>query len=176
MEAAALDEWLEGLLRQQLADGFPDLRGAEASITLPVSERLLNDVLAKTIPRSVPVSELHVTPQADDRFLIRFRVGSSSLLPRLTIALAIDRQPELRALPILVLRIETTGLMMLAGPVLRMLNALPAGIVVRDDRLHVDLRALADRHGVGSYLEYLSDLRIHTVNGAVVVTVRGGVR
>jgi hypothetical protein len=171
-----VDERLERLLRRQLADGFPDLRGAEAAITLPVSERLLNDVLVETIPPSVPVRELHVTPQADDRFLVRFRVGSSSFLPRVTIALAIDRQPELPTVPVLVLRIETTGLMVLAGPLLRMLNALPAGVIVKDDRIHLDLRALADRRGVGSYLGYLNELRIHTVDGAVVVTVRGAVR
>ena len=41
---------LERLLRQQLDNGFSDLRGAEAAITLPVSERLLNELVAGALP------------------------------------------------------------------------------------------------------------------------------
>jgi hypothetical protein len=171
-----VDERLERLLQRQLADGFPDIRGAQAAITLPISERLLNEVLAETIPRSAPITDLHVLPEAGDRFVVRFRVGSSSLLPRVKIVLAIETQPDLPALPILVLRLETTGLMMLAGPVLRLLNALPDGIAVKDDRIHVDLRALAERRGFAPYLDYLDQLRVNTVGGAVVLTVHGKIQ
>ena len=171
-----MDERIERVLRRQLADGFPDIRGAQAAVTLPISERLLNEVLLESIPRSVPITDLHVTPDTDDRFVVRFRLGSSSLVPRLKIVLAIEAQPDLPALPILVLRLETTGLMILAGPVLRLLNALPAGITVKDDRIHVDLRALAERRGFAPYLEYLDQLRVNTVSGAVVVTVHGKIQ
>lgn len=171
-----MDERIERVLQRQLADGFPDIRGAQVAITLPISERLLNEVLTETIPGSAPVRNLHVTPEADDRFVVRFRVGSSPLLPRLKIVLAIEAQPDLPALPILVLRLETTGLMMLAGPVLRLLNALPAGIAVKDDRIHVDLRALAERRGFAPYLDYLDQLRVNTVSGSVVLTVHGRIR
>jgi len=171
-----MDERLERVLQRQLADGFPDVRGAQAAITLPISERLLNELLAETIPRSVPVTDLRVTPEAGDRFVVRFRVGSSSLVPRLKIVLAIEAQPDLPALPILVLRLETTGLMMLAGPVLRLFNALPDGITVKDDRIHVDLRALAERRGMAPYLDYLDQLRVNTLGGAVVLTVHARIQ
>jgi len=166
-----VDERIERLLQRQLAEGFPDIRGAQAAITLPISERLLNEVLAEAIPRSVPLTDLTVTPDAGDRFVVRFRVGSSSLVPRLKIVLAIERQPDLPALPVLVLRLETTGLMMVAAPLLRLFNALPAGIIVKDDRIHVDLRALAQSRGLASYLDYVDHLRVNTVSGAVVLTV-----
>jgi hypothetical protein len=172
----AVDEGIERVLRRQLADGFPDIRGAQAAVTLPISERLLNEVLVETIPRSVPITDLQVTPEADDRFVVRFRVGSSSLIPRLKMVLAIETQPDLPALPILVLRLETTGLMLLAGPALRLFNALPAGITVKDDRIHVDLRALAERRGFVPFLDYLDQLRVNTVSGAVVLTVHGRIR
>lgn len=171
-----VDARLERVLRRQLAEGFPDLRGADAAITVPVSERLLNEILAETIPRSVPVSELHVTPEPDDRFAVQFRVGSSPFIPLVKITFAIDRQPDLPAFPVIVLRMETPGLMMLAGPVLRLLNALPAGMTVKDDRIHVDLRALAERHRLATYLDYLDELRVHTVTGALVLTLRCRIR
>ena len=171
-----MDERIERVLRRQLGDGLPDVRGAQAAITLPISERLLNELVAETLPRSAPITELHVTPEAGDRFAVRFRVGSSALVPRVKIVLAVERQPDLPALPVLVLRLETTGLMMFAGPVLRFLNALPAGITVKDDRILIDLRALADRRGFGSYFDYLDQLRVTTVSGAVVLTVHGKIR
>ena len=171
-----MDERIERLLRRQLAEGFADVHGAHAAITLPISERLLNELIAETIPRSAPVTDLRVTPEAGDRFTVRFRVGSSTFLPHVKVVLAIERQPDLPASPIVVLRLETTGLMMLAGPVLRLLNALPAGIAVNDDRIHVDLRALAESRGLAGYLDYLDQLRVNTVSGAVVLTVLGRIR
>lgn len=171
-----MDERLERLLRQQLDSGFADLRGAEAAITLPLSERLLNELVAEAVPSSAPVRDLQIAPEAADRFSVRLRVGSSPLIPRLKIALSIDRQPELPASPVLVLKMESAGLMTLAGPMLRLLNALPAGIAVHDDRIHIDLRALADRRGLASFLDYLTELRVNTLPGAVVVTLRGRLR
>jgi len=171
-----VDERLERLLRQQLGSGFADLRGAEAAITLPVSERLLNELVAEAVPASAPVRDLQIAPEAADRFSVRLRVGSSPLIPRLKIALSIDRQPELPMSPVLVLKVESAGLMTLAGPMLRLLNALPAGIAVHDDRIHIDLRALADRRGLAPFLDYLTELRVNTVAGAVVLTLRGRLR
>lgn len=171
-----MDERLERLLRAQLTDGFPDLRGAEAAITLPLSERLLNDILTEFLPRSAPVSEVSITPEPSGRFTVRFRLGSSTLLPRMRVGVSIEAQPDLPALPILVLRLDTAGLMMLAGPVLRLLKALPAGVTVKDDRIHVDLRALAEQHGAGPLFDYLDALRVDTVPGAAILTIRGKVR
>jgi hypothetical protein len=66
--------------------------------------------------------------------------------------------------------------MLLAGPVLRLLNALPAGMTVKDGRIHVDLRDLAQRRGFAPYFDYLDSLRVNTVNGGVVLTVQGRIR
>ena len=68
-----------GLFRRQQASGFQDLRGAEASLTLPVSERLLNEAIAESLPRSAGVRELHVRPQAGDRFAVEPEVARRAL-------------------------------------------------------------------------------------------------
>ena len=168
-----MDERLVRLFRKQQASGFEDLHGAEASVTLPVSERLLNEVIAETLSRSAPVRELHVKPQAGDRFAVRARIGSSPLLPAFNLTLAIDRQPDLPASPVLVLRLETSGLLSLAGPALRFLNALPPGIRVESDRVYVDLTTLLASRDLVSYLAYIHELRVNTVDGVVVLFVRG---
>ena len=66
--------------------------------------------------------------------------------------------------------------MALARPVLRMLNALPEGIRVKDDRIHVDLRALAERYRLDMYFDQLDEIRVNSVEGSLVLAVRGRIR
>ena len=170
-----MDEWIGEMLRRQIETGFGDLRGADASLTLPISERLLNDILSRVLPPSAPIRDPHVCPEAGDRFQVRARLWTSTFLPPIRLRVIIDRQPEFPSSAVLVLRLERAAIMSLAGPFLRFMNALPDGVVVRDDRIRVDLRALLDRKGLAQYLDYVKELRINTVEGAVVLTVRGHV-
>jgi hypothetical protein len=168
-----VDQRFVELFRRQQASGFEDLRGAEASLTVPVSERLLNEAIAQSLPASAPVRELHVRPQAGDRFAVRVRLGSSPWLPAINLGLVIDRQPDLPSSPVLVLRLEASGLSALAGAALRFLNALPPGIRMEADRTFVDVATLLDAGGLGGYLTHVNELRVNTVDGAVVIFIRG---
>jgi len=156
------------------AGGLSDLAGAEASITLPVSKRLLNELASAAIPASVPVRDLDLTPLDGDRFLVRARIGSS-LLPILRLSVAIDRQAEFPEFPFLVLRLESTGLMVLARHVVRIIP-MPPWIHVDGDRMRVNLRTLADQHGVGHYLSYIDDLQVRTASGTVMLLLRARIR
>ena len=170
-----MDERFVRLFRRQQAAGFQDLRDADLTLTLPISEALLNELLAEAMPQTAPLREVRVTPQAGDRFLVRARLGSSSLLLPVKLTLAIDRQPDFPDSPVLVLRLEATGLLSLAGPALRFLNALPPGIRVEQDRLLVDLRALLEARGLSSYLDFVRELRVNAVDGRAVVSMRAAV-
>ena len=157
------------------AAGFEDVRGAELSATVPISERLLNELIQESLPPSLPVRDLHVTPQAGDRFGVRARLGSSSLIPPLKLTVVIHRQPDLPSLPVLVLKLEMGALTAFAGPALRFLDALPPGIHFDGDRIHVDIAKLLEQRGLGQYLAFIQRLEVHTTDGAVVATIRGGV-
>jgi hypothetical protein len=170
-----VDERFVRILMRQQAARFEDLRGAEVSATVPISERLLNEIVQESLPRSIPLRDLHVSPQAGDRFLVRARLGSSALLPPLKLSVLVDRQPDLPASPILVLKLEMGGLAAIAGPALRFLAALPPGIHVEHDRIHVDIAKLLEQRGLADYLAYIQRLEVHTADGAVLATVRGGV-
>jgi hypothetical protein len=163
------------VLERQQAIGFEDLRGADVSATVPISERLLNEWIRESLPQSIPVRDLHVAPLSGDRFVVRARVGSASFLPPLKVTVLIDRQPQLPTSPVMGLKLEMGALMSLAAPVLRFLDALPPGIRVDRDRILVDIAALLDRRGLGRYLEYVHALEVHTIDGAVVATIRAGV-
>jgi hypothetical protein len=165
---------VRALLRQRAA-GFEDVRGSEVAATLPVSERLLNELIRSAIPPSAPVRDLYVAAEAGDRFVVRARVGSSALIPALKIPVRIERQPQFPSSPVLVLRLELGALGLLAAPALRFFNALPAGIHLENDRLFVDLSRLARERGFAEYLEFVQRLEVHTTAAAVVVSIRGGI-
>ncbi len=171
-----MDPRLDALVTRLRATGFSDLRGARADITLPISDRLLNEALAQALPPSAPVRDLELASRPGNRIGLRFKVAAASFLPPLNVTLTIDEQPRLPASPVLVLKLEMGGLLSMAGSALRFLDALPPGIRVAGDRIHVDIAALLAQRGLGELLEYAEHLEVTTMAGAVVVNMRAGVR
>jgi hypothetical protein len=167
-----MDQRLLRLLNRQVATGLEDLRGAEAAVTLPVSDRLLNEIITEALPSPAKVRDLDVRAQPGNRFAVRAKVAAASFLPALNLTVAIDRQPELPASPVLVLRLELGGLLAVAGAALRFFDALPPGIRVENDRVHVDLAQLLERQGLSGLLEHLEHLHITTTEGTTILSVR----
>lgn len=169
-----MNERVAQLFDQVISGGLSGVSGAEASVTLPISSRLLNDLISAALPPSAPVQNLEVTPLDGDRFLVRGRIGSSSLLPPFQLTVAIDRQPEFPAFPFLVLRLESAGLRLLAGLVLRKIS-MPSWIQIEFDRIRVDLRSLADQNGVARYVDYVEQLNVKTIAGTLLLSLRARV-
>jgi hypothetical protein len=163
------EPWLD-LLREQQSTRFADLAGAHTVFTIPVSERLLNRIVADRLPRSAPVSELQLHPEDGNHVTISVKLSKFAFLPAVRVRFAIERQPDLPASPVLVLRIE--GKAALAGPALGFLNVLPPGVRLENDRLLVDLAALLAQYGASEVLLYLTAIEVTTVAGRVIVSGR----
>lgn len=160
------------LLREQRGSGFADIAGTRASLTAPVSDRLLTRIIASRLPSSLPmIRELDLRAVAGNQLVISLRAGPS-FLPAFTIRLAIDEQPVLPSSPVLVLRIVSQGLAAMGNTALRFLQALPPGLRLDGDRLYVNLATLLERYGAEGALQHLSGLEISTTEGRVVVSAR----
>lgn len=171
-----MDRALTALLERQFAEGFRDLQGAEASVALPVSDRLLNEIISGSLPPGGPVRELQVRARADNRFDVRVKVGSSPFFPAVNLAVVIERQPDLPSSPELVLRLEMSGLMAMAGPALRFLDKMPPGIRVDGEQIHVNIATLLAQRGFDAALQFLDQLRVTTAEGATIISIRARVR
>ena len=164
------------LLESLQASGFRDLAGAHLSATIPIGERLLNEIVGAVLPPSAPVRDVIVQPQAGNRLSVRVKLARLDFLPPITLALAIERQPELPASPALVLRIAgLPGLLGFAGPLL-VNPKLPPGVRLDGDRLTVDLAALLAHHGQGELLSYLERLHVTSEAGRLLVDLVARVR
>src|SRR5215203_5552624 len=106
---------LPSLLHQIRINRFREFAGAHLTTTIPFPETLVNHIIAETMPRNLPVRQVTLHPEGGDRLALRV-VPRAALIPALTIKLLIDRQPELPASPVLVLRMVTLpALLGLAG-------------------------------------------------------------
>ena len=173
MAGTDAEPWWVALLREQASGGFPDMAGAEAAVTLPISDRLISRLIAQRLPPSAPIRELEVRAHQGDQISVRMRLSKSAFLPPVQIRLAIEQQPQLPAAPTLVIGIVSQGLASLALNALKFVDVLPPGISFDGQRFVVDLRTLLDRYGTGWVLAYLTDLKITTADGRIVVRAEG---
>lgn len=164
-----LDPDLVAILRSLQATQFRDLAGSHVSARIPVSERLINEVVALTLPTNVPIREARVHPEPGDQFSVRV-TPRSAFLPSLTVKLAIERQPELPGSPVLVLRMATLGgLVGLAASVFPIAQMLPPGVRMEGELIHVDLHAQVAQRGFSNEFRYVRQLRVTTEDGWVIV-------
>jgi hypothetical protein len=168
-----LDAWWITLLRAQQDDGFPDLAGASASITLPISERLISRLIAERIPRSMPIRDVDLRAFEGDVVEIRVRLTRPAFLPPLHLRLAIVQQPQLPASPLIALAIVSEGVARLAAQALKFVDVLPRGVSFDGKRFVVDLAVLLRNSGAHEVFGYLTELRFSTVAGRIVVQARG---
>lgn len=167
--------WWLTLLSEQQREHFADIAGARVSVRLPLSERLLSRIVMAQLPLKSAIRTLEIHALAANEISVRVRLSTPALLPAFQIKLRIETQPKLPETPILILRLSSRGLSAVAKPILRLLDALPPGIALNGDRLHVDLRALAKRAGAADALRYLSLLELSTEPGRLIATIEAAV-
>jgi hypothetical protein len=165
-----LDPRLQRALEQLRAARFAEIKGARLSLSIPVGERLLNELVAAALPPSLPIRDVTIRPRASNTVQVRARVAKLDFLPPVTVTLDIDQQPQLPDTP-LGLRLRSfPGLTAIAGPLLSQ-KPLPPGLRLEGGRLFVDLAQLLDRAGFGDLIPLIERLHLATDEGRLVVEV-----
>ncbi|HJR61931.1 MAG TPA: hypothetical protein VJ813_21165 [Vicinamibacterales bacterium] len=161
------------ILNQLQSGRFRELSGARLTATVPVPEALLNELIAASLPPGAPVRGVTIHPGSDGRFSVRI-VPKAALLPAITLKLAIDEQPRLPDLPVLVLRLATlSGLFGLASGAVS--GMLPPGVKLEGDRIRVDLRTIAAQQGFAHVFEHVSQLLVTTEEGRLVLHLNAAI-
>jgi hypothetical protein len=171
-----VDAWWAALLRDQRSGRFPDLAGGAAAITLPVSDRLLTEVVGRLIAERAgpvgPVADLEILASPGNILTVRGRLTKSPIPLRIDVRLAIEQQPELPRSPVLALAIVSRGLVGMTAGFLKYIDVLPPGITFDGRRFAIDLAALSTRYGAAEVFSYLTELKITTAEHIVIVHAR----
>jgi len=164
------------LLKRQQQSGFPDFGGAEVTATIPISDRLINELIAGFLPQGGKVREVLVQTEAGNRLTARIRLSGPTFLPAIPVTLGIEDQPDLPDRPILGLKIaQASRFVSLAASALPTMVTLPPGITMEHDRIQIDIRRLLADRGIEGWLGYVTDLQVTTRAGAVLLDVRASV-
>jgi hypothetical protein len=160
-------------LRRLLGPRFQEIAGARLTAEIPLSERLVNQLVAEALKRSTdgPVEAAEVQVRTDGELAVRLRLRRPRFVPPVVVRLRIEKQPTPEE-PELVLRWDLTGiaaLAKLATPVLSFTNVSRPGIIVDGDRVALDVTRLAREQGAGELLDYLTALRVETRAQALVL-------
>lgn len=162
---------LASIVQELLATGFANLDGARASVTLPITERQINDAIAAELPPGGAVRALRVRPRNRNRFNVEITLGRLAFLP-IPLTVAIERQAQIPDSPFLVVRLPSfPGLISAAHSSAGVSNMLPAGVMLDGDRVKIDLRVMMFKHGLGELWPFIDRMEITTIEGRVVIEV-----
>jgi hypothetical protein len=158
------------LFTELQSSGFRDLAGTQVSARVPIAAALLNRIVADALRGNTAVRRVEVQPLDGDRFNVVVAV-KWTLVPPITIGVAVERQPELPASPVLVLRWSLgAGLGAIASQFAGSFNQrLPPGVRLDGEHVLIDVSVLAANTPGAQVLPYLTALRLHTVEGRAVL-------
>ena len=164
-----MNPWWLTLLREQQREGFADLAGTRASITMPISDRLVSRTIAQHISPRVPIREFDLTAHDSAVIAIRVRLTKPTFAPPIRLRLAIEQQPVLPSSPTLVLGVQSKGIVTLVASALKFVDLLPPGVHFDGRRFTLDLAAILERQQAAHVLAYFSSLNLTTAAGQLVV-------
>jgi hypothetical protein len=172
-----MDPRLAALLDRLQATRFADLSGSEAYTVIRISGALLTEAAAAFAASSSAVRDVTIRPRDANHIDVQLKLARPAFLPPITLTLEIERQPQLPDQPELVLRfMGTGGLMRLAGPAIGSSGALPPGIRLAGDRLHVDIRHLLQSQNRADLLDFAEQLQVTSEEGRLAVALQLRVR
>ena len=165
-----LDARLLAILEQLRASRFAALHGTRASLSIPLPEPLLNQLVTTLLPASAPVRDLQIRPQAANRLAVRARASRLEFLPPVTISLQIEQQPQLPDTPLVIRILSLPGLLSMASSLLSP-SSLPPGIRLDRDRVLIDVRQLLEMKGFGEIVPLIERLHVASEEGRLRLDV-----
>jgi hypothetical protein len=161
------------LFDQLRASNFRDVAGARLVADIPVSDEILNELLAGWIAAAErPVRDLRVRTGPGNRARIEITLRKFSFIPVL-VDLFIERQPRLPESPAVILRwaAGSSAWTWLASQALKFAGRLPRGVEIDGDRVSVDLFSVLEDRGFAAVIPFLARVEITTIEARVMVHV-----
>jgi hypothetical protein len=159
-------------MRRLLGARFEELAGARVQGEVPVTDAVLNRLIAERLRASeTPVEKAEVQVRANEELFVRVQLRRS-YLPAVIVGARVEQQPDLPRSAVLGLRWWLPGmgaLAALAAPALSFLKGGPPWLTVDGHHLRIDLARLLRDHGAEEILAHLASLRVGTRDGALLV-------
>lgn len=161
-----MDEIIQRLIRDRLSE----LAGLAIAATLPVPERLVNEIVGMAIRGNKNISYCRVAISRQNRVSVNLKT------PRwpwpLELKLRLERTVNPTRSPVLLAQLENQVLL---GRLGSFFKVLPNGIDIRGGQVFVDLRAFVRDPEQQVFLEMVQAIEIRTEESRVILDIRAAV-
>ena len=173
----ALHAAIRDLLARQVQTGGADVRGATATLRVPLREHLLNELIADVVLPAYPsLRRLQVAIHPRNHLDVTAASSQFTFLPTITVRLEIDAEVQGAPTPVVRLRVRREGVSGIIAPMLSLLaQRAPAGVRLDGGLIEIHLADLLRDTPAGSYLRMLRAARLDTDAGVLWVTANVGV-
>ncbi len=157
---------MEAIFQRIIGNDFADLAGLRAQASIPLSEQLVNEILAATLPGDGTIRSFYASIHADNRVSVDLK---TNLLPwRLHLRLKLDRSVDYASFdsPKLRMWLENNRLV---GRLGSLFHALPEWARLYGNQLVVDLGVFAQTPRQRKLLELVKSVEVATEEGQVIL-------
>jgi hypothetical protein len=161
-----MDEILQRLVR----DHFSELAGLTLVASIPVPERLVNEIVGTAIRGNKNISYCRISISHQNRVSVNLK---TPLWPwPLELKLRLDRIVDFRRSPLLRAKLENKTLL---GRLGSFFKVLPDGVYLQGDQVIVDVGAFIQAPEQKRFLNLIKSAEIRTEAGKVVIDVNAAV-
>lgn len=166
LEFDCMDEILQRLVR----DNFSELAGLRVDASIPVPERLVNEIVGTAIRGNKNINYCRISISHQNRVSVNLK---TPLWPwPLELKLRLDRIVDFRRSPLLRAKLENKTLL---GRLGSFFKVLPDGLHISGDQVIVDLRAFLLVPEQKKYLELIKTAEIKTEEAKVIIDITAAV-
>ena len=166
LEFHSMDEILKRLVR----DHFSELAGLTLVASIPVTERLVNEIVGTAIRGNKNISYCRISISHQNRVSVNLK---TALWPwPLELKLRLDRIVDFRRSPLLRAKLENKVLL---GRLGSFFKVLPDGVHISGDQVVVDLGALILAPEQKRFLELIKAAEIKTEEAQVIIDITAAV-
>ena len=163
----SVSAYLTQFLERQKATGFADLAGLDVSFAVPVTQKVMDDLLAP-VPFPEQVRSFRLRFGGNDLILLEVGLNLFMFKPTLRVEAQVDRHIAFPTNPVLTLNLLSGGLVEMGLNVV----PLPDWITVAGRQVRLDLGKLIRDGGNGWLMSLLRDVNVYVGTGAVNITGR----
>lgn len=151
-------------------DGFSELAGLNVKASLPVPERLINELVSAALQGNKNISYCRFSIRHQNRISVNLK---TPLWPwPLELKLRLDRSIDFTRSPLLRAKLENKVLL---GRVGSFFKVLPDGVYIQDDQVLVDLGTFIRAPEQKRFLDLVKSAEIRTEEGKVILDVKAAV-
>lgn len=161
-----MDEILQRLVR----DNFSELVGLRVEASIPVPERLVNEIVATAIRGNKNISYCRISISHHNRVSVNLK---TPLWPwPLELTLRLDRIVDFRRSPLLRAKLENKALL---GRLGSFFKVLPEGVHISGDQVVVDLGAFLPAPEQKRFMGLIKAVEIKTEEAKVIIDITAAV-